>query len=634
MVSALVFTPARADRIPLPPELQDKVNTAVDDGIVILKKTQLPDGSWVHPADKLGGAYRVGYAALPALTLLECGESPNLKAIKDAAAFVRSKVPEIDGTYELALSILFLDRLGSPSDKKHIQTMALRLIAAQTATGGWGYKCPKMDPVTQKNLLTTLQRLNPLHRTLATDKPGTEATGNKPPTTEKADPGRTQPVRIPAELQILPVLQDPSKQTLQDLPNRQGAPLGATTDNSNTQFATLALWTAQKYDIPLERTMQLLLRRFESSQHKDTGAWEYYYVFGGGGEAPAMDCCGLIGLAVGTGAGLAGLDKDARARKAQDPRVVNALAALSKHIGEPTGRMNDIPQQNLYFLWSLERVGVIYDLPKIAGKDWYRWAAEMLVANQTKQGYWDKGLYPGATPILDTCMALLVLKKANLARGVNENLNINRDELDQAVRERVGLTAISTADPVKPPPKPEPPKVTPPPTQPNVAAPPPATHPGIAVSPPPAPSPAPVTPTPPPPVTTEKPAKDNSTLWAILLLVLCVLLVVGCGILVWRYYAGKSKDPDAEEEEGDEKVRVKKKGKSGAKKKAPAPETKNGATTAEAPAKAEGVTTATGVKVKKKPAAAEATPSKAPKKAPVEVAPVEVAPIEEDPEEE
>ena len=71
MVSLLVFTPARAERLPLPPELQEKVNDAVDFGVIFLKKNQFPDGSWAPP----GGGNRVGYAALPALTLLEIGRA-------------------------------------------------------------------------------------------------------------------------------------------------------------------------------------------------------------------------------------------------------------------------------------------------------------------------------------------------------------------------------------------------------------------------------------------------------------------------------------------------------------------------------------------------------------------------------
>ena len=54
-----------------------------------------------------------------------------------AAAFVRGWCLKIDTTYEIALSILFLDKLGEAKDRELIQKLALRLIAGQGPTGGW-----------------------------------------------------------------------------------------------------------------------------------------------------------------------------------------------------------------------------------------------------------------------------------------------------------------------------------------------------------------------------------------------------------------------------------------------------------------------------------------------------------------
>ena len=64
----LLVGPARADRPVVPAAEQADINHALDQGVAFLKKAQLASGSWV--AD---GPNQVGYAALPALTLLECG---------------------------------------------------------------------------------------------------------------------------------------------------------------------------------------------------------------------------------------------------------------------------------------------------------------------------------------------------------------------------------------------------------------------------------------------------------------------------------------------------------------------------------------------------------------------------------
>ena len=59
----------------------------MDKGIRFLKASQTADGFWGPPPDN--NAYQIGYTALPALTLLECGVSPQDKVIKKAAAYIR-----------------------------------------------------------------------------------------------------------------------------------------------------------------------------------------------------------------------------------------------------------------------------------------------------------------------------------------------------------------------------------------------------------------------------------------------------------------------------------------------------------------------------------------------------------------
>src|SRR5260370_20049624 len=67
----------------------------------------------------------------------------------------------MDSTYGLALSILLLDRVGDPRDRPLIQALALRLIAGQTTTGGWSYKCPILSGPVHKDLFALLKKLPP-----------------------------------------------------------------------------------------------------------------------------------------------------------------------------------------------------------------------------------------------------------------------------------------------------------------------------------------------------------------------------------------------------------------------------------------------------------------------------------------
>ena len=67
----------------------------------------------------------------------------------------------LDKTYELALAVLILDRLAQPRDGELIRTLALRLIAGQTAAGGWSYTCPVPPSQPQLKFMVALQQTRP-----------------------------------------------------------------------------------------------------------------------------------------------------------------------------------------------------------------------------------------------------------------------------------------------------------------------------------------------------------------------------------------------------------------------------------------------------------------------------------------
>src|SRR5262249_34699729 len=88
--------PSRADRPPLPDGDQMPLNQAIDAGPTCLLVMQGPRGTWRTPT----GQHVVGYAALPGLTLLECGVPADAPAVQRAARFVRLAAPRLDTTYE------------------------------------------------------------------------------------------------------------------------------------------------------------------------------------------------------------------------------------------------------------------------------------------------------------------------------------------------------------------------------------------------------------------------------------------------------------------------------------------------------------------------------------------------------
>ena len=81
--------------------------------------------------------------------------------------------------------------------------------------------------------------------------------------------------------------------------------------------------------------------------------------------------------------------------------------------------------KNLYFLWSVERVAMLYDLKTIGGKDWYAWGAQILVHNQRAGGEWPSEFYHGHSLPLNTCFALLFLRRSNLVQDLTDNLRLS-----------------------------------------------------------------------------------------------------------------------------------------------------------------------------------------------------------------
>jgi hypothetical protein len=385
---AKVPTIAKAGRVS--PEDQRKIDNAIAEGVWFLKDHMNANGAW---GDNLGGlrGLSVGFASLPGLTLLECGVPADDPAVQNAAKLVRAEAESLGGnqraTYQLALAILFLDRLGEYRDRQErdrglIQFLALSLIAGQRADGGWSYICPEPDKTEVPQLLTLLgeprHSLGDWHKAL----------------------------------------------------NRGTFPAGGW-DNSNTQFAVLALWVAQRHGVPIEKPIEVVEKHFRTSQlhappgeiigDRDNvnldGSW-YYSPGRNAFPWPSMTCSGLLGLAIGHG-----VTKDPKEKSQKpldDPAIKAGLAMLAREVDRPgEKRMTD-----LYFLWSLQRVGVLYDMDLIEGKDWYTWGYKKLLPMQKNDGSWTEGAYYGNNPILNTCFALLFLKRANLVKDLTDKLQL------------------------------------------------------------------------------------------------------------------------------------------------------------------------------------------------------------------
>jgi hypothetical protein len=243
-----------------------------------------------------------------------------------------------------------------------------------------------------------------------------------PPKKGKGPKGPTRADTLFPSLQTLPVVKN------QGVDKGKISVRNGNSDNSNTQFALLALWAARRHDVVTDTTHLSAFQRFVISQNRD-GGWGYGFT---SGSTNTMTSVGLLGLAMGHGASPDVVrvnpinPKDFEVKPAlEDPRIQQGLQALARNIGEPSKAKNpNLQMQNLYFLWSVERVAMLYDLKTIGGKDWYGWGAQILVHNQQANGSWANSHYPGANPQVNTCFALLFLKRSNLVQDLTNHLRL------------------------------------------------------------------------------------------------------------------------------------------------------------------------------------------------------------------
>ena len=189
-------------------------------------------------------------------------------------------------------------------------------------------------------------------------------------------------------------------------------------DESNTQFALLALHDAAEFGVDVRPQTWRAARTYWLARQSADGGWGYRGVFGSQGsttcagvasltiirhhlpeeaatiKGDTVDCCGATPSALQTSLsrGQAWLDS---------PRF-----SVAEH---PSGRQATY----LYYLYALERVGRLTGRRFYNGIDWYRAGAEILVTRQDAiTGRWvgNAGLGEGQ-PHIATSFALLFLSK-------------------------------------------------------------------------------------------------------------------------------------------------------------------------------------------------------------------------------
>jgi hypothetical protein len=98
---------------------------------------------------------------------------------------------------------------------------------------------------------------------------------------------------------------------------------------------------------------------------------------------------------------------------------------------------------------------MLYDLPTVGDKEWYRWGAGILVPAQKANGEWKDVLVSGKEighhwgPIVDTSFALLFLKHSHPMKDLTPKLPSKSKDLNQGVTQLLaGVPPLESTSPV------------------------------------------------------------------------------------------------------------------------------------------------------------------------------------------
>ncbi|AMV33161.1 hypothetical protein VN12_13630 [Pirellula sp. SH-Sr6A] len=186
-------------------------------------------------------------------------------------------------------------------------------------------------------------------------------------------------------------------------------------DESNAQFAVLALWEASKLGIEIPDACLEKAYQYWNSRHTGSG-WGYRSERGTSGS---MTCAGIASMLILRDASE---NVDARVENGSIVCCGGGADAMQRDpvsLGFAWLVANFSVEQNpsgtgwhIYYLYALERVGRLTGQRFFGERDWYREGASYLVSVQSQvKGSIDGGGMEAQSPATTTAMALLFLSK-------------------------------------------------------------------------------------------------------------------------------------------------------------------------------------------------------------------------------
>lgn len=368
----------------------DAIKKAIQRGVAWLRTRQKHNGSFVDEGGSFARDFPVGSTALCVMALLHSGVKADDPAIRKGFAYVTGE--PFRKTYDVATTLMLyetkylpleqiedvqaLDEAKAkelirksimPEDKAFVQKAVDWLVEKQTRGGTWGY--PEMSEY--------FDHSNTQYALLGLKSAARMGIAVRPDTWKRI-----------AEHWMLSQRMTGGKKS------------------------ALRLEFFDEKDAGISGT--------KSDEEVEPGAWGYFTAKPGGFGAEitdqgygSMTCAGLTSLIIAESELAAAKELDDGLRRRIDSAKKQGLAWLQQNYTvrgcPPAAGFWSV--FHLYYLYSLERVGVLYGIRRLDGHDWYLEGAILLVRYQREDGSW---VSYDEIPILDSAFALLFLKKATM----------------------------------------------------------------------------------------------------------------------------------------------------------------------------------------------------------------------------
>lgn len=308
---------------------------------------------------------------LALLTLHHGGADPNHPAFQ--ALLKKIVEGEITGTYVASVQAMFLSQFDPTKYQGRIAQCCQFLVDNQNEQGYWHYGEPTPMP----------QDFPTLSAPKDVTTPGVRV-GKGP-----KDPAASPQVKKPS--------------TIIQIKRQKWGPADKG-DNSNSQYAALGLRACMEANVfPPRDALERALKYWESKQAPD-GGWSYHGpkdVYG------SMSAGGLGALVI--------YRHYLKLDWQSDPCVTRAIQWIGDNFSVESNPKSQGKNRYLYYyLYAVERAGVLSSRMHFGAHDWYPEGARTLLAAQKPDGSWQgpSDAKDAEHPVVDTCFAILFLRRA------------------------------------------------------------------------------------------------------------------------------------------------------------------------------------------------------------------------------